>query len=139
MTAHQSELPPIGTNIRRYREELDISLNELAERSHVSKGYISALENGTSNRRPSGETLYALAEVLGVTMSELMGRRLLTDGTGDEVSPSLRDFADEAGLPQRDVQMLAAIEFRGEQPKSKERWQYIYNAIRTSSDLDKRK
>ena len=128
----------IGTNIRKYRDDLGISLNELAERSRVSKGYLSALENGTDNRRPSGETLYALAEALGVTMSDLMGRRLLTE-TAPDVPASLQQFAEEAGLPHRDVAMLAAIEFRGEKPKTKERWSYIYNAIRTSTDLDRKR
>lgn len=114
-----------------------MSLNQLAERSGVSKGYLSALENEEhGDRRPSGETLYAIAEALGVTMSDLMGRRLLTEGDAD-IPPSLKEFAEEAGLPQRDIAMLAAIEFRGERPKSKERWSYIYNAIRTSADLDR--
>jgi transcriptional regulator with XRE-family HTH domain len=126
----------IGTNIRKYRDDLGISLNELAERSHVSKGYLSALENGTDNRRPSGETLYAIAEALGVTMSDLMGRRLLTE-TAHDAPASLQQFAEEAGLPQRDIAMLATIEFRGEKPRTKERWSYIYNAIRTSTDLDR--
>lgn len=127
----------IGANIRAYREEVGMSLNQLAERSGISKGYLSALENEAhATRRPSGETLYAIAEALGVTMSDLMGRRLLTEGTA-EISSSLREFAEEAGLPQRDVAMLAAIEFRGERPKTKERWSYIYNAIRTSASLDR--
>jgi transcriptional regulator with XRE-family HTH domain len=127
----------IGVNIRAYREEVGMSLNQLAERSGISKGYLSALENEErGTRRPSGETLYAIAEALGVTMSDLMGRRLLTEGPA-EIPSSLEEFAEEAGLPQRDVAMLAAIEFRGESPKTKERWSYIYNAIRTSGDLDR--
>ena len=127
----------IGAHIRAYREEVGISLNQLAERSGISKGYLSALENeADSTRRPSGETLYAIAEALGVTMSDLMGRRLLTEGTA-EIPPSLKEFAEEAGLPQGDVAMLAAIEFRGQRPKTKERWSYIYNAIRMSASLDR--
>ena len=129
--------PSVGANIRAYRGEVGMSLNQLAERSGISKGYLSALENEEHGpRRPSGETLYAIAEALGVTMSDLMGRRLLTEGDA-KIPPSLKEFAEEAGLPQRDVAMLAAIEFRGEHPKTKERWSYIYNAIRTSGDLDR--
>jgi transcriptional regulator with XRE-family HTH domain len=127
----------IGVNIRAYREEVGMSLNQLAERSGISKGYLSALENEEhATRRPSGETLYSVAEALGVTMSDLMGRKLLTEGPG-EIPASLKEFAEEAGLPQRDVAMLAAIEFRGEPPRTRERWSYIYNAIRTSADLDR--
>jgi transcriptional regulator with XRE-family HTH domain len=129
----------IGANIRAYRDEVGMSLNQLAEKSGVSKGYISALENQEGDtRRPSGETLYAIAEALGVTMSDLMGRKLLTEGATD-IPDSLKAFAEEQDLPQRDVAMLATIEFRSEQPKTKERWSYIYNAIRTSADLDRSK
>lgn len=127
----------IGANIRAYREEVGLSLNQLAERSGISKGYLSALENeGNETRRPSGETLYAIAEALGVTISDLMGRSLLPPEAA-EIPASLMEFAEEAELPQSDVAMLAAIEFRGERPKTRERWSYIYNAIRTSADLDR--
>ena len=126
----------IGANIRAFREDIGMSLNQLAEKSGISKGYLSAIENEEEPRRPSGETLYAIAEALGVTMSDLMGRKLLTEGPAD-IPDSLREFAEEAGLPQRDIAMLASIEFRGERPKTRERWSYIYNAIRTSADLDR--
>lgn len=33
--------------------------------------------------------------------------------------------------------MLATIQFPGDRPQTKERWRYIYNAIRTSKDIDK--
>lgn len=32
--------------------------------------------------------------------------------------------------------MLASIQFRGEQPRTKERWRYIYTAITTSRAID---
>jgi transcriptional regulator with XRE-family HTH domain len=134
---HSAKQTIIGVKIRAYREEVGMSLNQLAERSGISKGYLSALENEEhATRRPSGETVYAIAEALGVTMSDLMGRKLLTEGLA-EIPASLTEFAEEAGLPQRDVVMLAGIEFRGERPTSKERWSYIYNAIRTSTELDR--
>jgi len=38
---------------------------------------------------------------------------------------------------QPDLQMLRTIRFRGEPPKTPERWRYIYNAIRTSESIDK--
>ena len=125
----------IGGRIRRYRLDRDMSLSQLAEDSAVSKGYLSALENDPHARRPSGETLYAIAKVLGVTMADLLGRKVL--GTPNtEVSDSLREFADEEGIPEADVKMLSAIKFRGEPPRTKERWRYIYTAIRTSEPLD---
>jgi hypothetical protein len=49
----------------------------------------------------------------------------------------LREFADEDGLPEADVLMLAAIRFSGQPPRTKERWRHIYTAIRTSAAMDK--
>ena len=135
--ADSAEVPnTVGSNIRRFRQEANLSLNQLADKAAVSKGYLSALENDSSPRRPSGEILYAIAEALGVTMSDLMGRRLLTT-QGSSVSDELRAFAEAEGLPETDIEMLASIQFRGERPKTQKRWAYIYEAIRMSSDYDK--
>jgi len=124
-----------GARIRRYRQDRNLSLSQLAEQAGVSKGYLSALENDPDTRRPSAETLYAIAKALGVTMSDLLGRKLLP-AASTEIPPSLREFAEEEGLPEADVQMLSAIQFRGGPPRTKERWRYIYTAIRTSEAID---
>lgn len=125
--------PSLGARLRRFREERGLSLSQLGEKAGVSKGYLSTLEK-VPDARPSAETLFAIAEALGVTMADLMGRKVQL-ASEREVSDSLRAFADEAELPEADVSMLAAIQFRGEQPQTKERWRYIYNAIRTSASL----
>lgn len=130
------EESPAGKNIRRFRSERGLSLSELARRANISKGYISNLEREDANARPSGETLYALAEALGVTMSDLLGRKLLV-AQGQQVPPGLRELAEAEDIPETDVAMLAGIKFRGEQPRSMERWRHIYEAIRTSGILDK--
>lgn len=124
----------IGDRIRRYRREAGLSLSQLAASAEVSKGYLWSLEN-EPDKRPSAETLYAVAEALGVTMSALLGRRLLVKRPTD-VPDSLRDFAQAKGLPESDVLMLAGIEFRGVRPQTRERWEHIYNAIRMSRTLD---
>lgn len=124
-----------GGRIRRYRLERSLSLSQLAERASVSKGYLSTLENNPEARRPSAETLYAIAKALGVTMSDLLGRKLLSAPSA-KIPDSLREFADQENLPEADVRMLSQIQFRGEPPRTKERWQYIYTAIRTSESMD---
>ena len=125
----------VGDRIRRYREQKGLKLTELATASNVSKGYLSNLEANPDHKQPSGKTLYAIAKALGVTMSDLLGEKLIVSPT-QKVSASLHEFAAEAQLPEADVQMLASIQFRGEQPKSKERWRHIYDAIRMSRQLD---
>ena len=125
----------IGDQIRRFREERGLNLSQLAAEAGVSKGYLWTLENDQDARRPSADTLYAIAKALGVTMSDLMGRKLLP-AAAPQVPDSLREFADEEKLPEADLSMLASIQFRGEQPRTKERWRYIYTAITTSRAID---
>lgn len=124
----------IGLNIRRFREEANLSLSELAERAGVSKGYLSALENedAETRRRPSGQSLYKIAEALGVTIADLLGEHTHLDEPVD-VPGSLREFAEQEGLPESDVMMLARIEFRGEQPKTVDAWGFLYRAIKYST------
>jgi transcriptional regulator with XRE-family HTH domain len=126
--------PRVGGQIRRRREEAGLSLSKLAELAEVSKSYLWSLENADRaeiKRRPSGQTLYRIAETLGVTMSDLLGRKLLI-GPPSHIPPELEEFAREAKLPQTDLEMLAAINFRGEQPRDKDSWAFVYRAIRSS-------
>lgn len=127
----------VGRRIRKYREQRGLTLSGLAERADISKSYLWSLENEDTHARPSGESLYAIAEALGVTMSDLLGRKLLTTRPTGSISKSLREFAEENDVPESDLHMLATIRFRGEVPKTKERWKYIYDAIRSSELFDR--
>jgi transcriptional regulator with XRE-family HTH domain len=135
-TVGRDDYQGIGARIRRFRDDAGLSLSALATKAGVSKGYLHRLEADSTDARPSGKTLYLLAEALGVTMSDLLGRKLLGPAQV-EVPDTLRQLADDEGLPEADVLMLASIEFRGEAPRTKERWRYIYNAIETSRGLDR--
>jgi transcriptional regulator with XRE-family HTH domain len=132
---HRPDTSRAGDQIRRFREERGLNLSQLASEASISKGYLWSLENDPDARRPSADTLYSIAKALGVTMSDLMGRKLLP-AEEMHVPEGLREFADEEGLPEADLQMLASIQFRGEQPRTKERWRYIYTAIATSRAID---
>lgn len=129
--------PPVavGGQIRRYRNERNLSLSELAALAKVSKAYLSELENGQASR-VSGEKLYAIATALGVNMSDLLGRKLIKAPT-DTIPEGLRAFAEKHHLPEADVQMLARIEFRGGQPQSEDRWAFIYSAIQSTEWMDR--
>jgi len=123
----------IGARIKKRREELGLSLSRLSELADVSKGYLWSLEKGETKARPSGETLYRIAGALGVTMSDLLGRQLLVDRpVGDELPPGLEEFAQSEGLPQTDIEMLAQVNFRGEQPQTAADWEFVYRAIQHS-------
>ena len=138
-TSSRDDFEGIGERIRRFRDDAGLSLTALGGKAGISKSYLHRLESGAVDApRPSGKTLYALAEALGVTMSDLLGRKLLVPNSA-EVPEALRAFAEEEDLPESDVRMLASIEFRGEQPRTVERWRYIYNAIEMSRGLDRQR
>lgn len=124
-----------GARIKRYRSELGLTLSQLAETAGVSKSYLSNLENRTEDKRPSANVLFKVAKALGVTMADLLGQEVnIADAV--TIDPSLEDFATVAHLSKADVRMLASIKFRGDPPKSVDRWRYIYQALRTSRELD---
>ncbi|MGG6270935.1 helix-turn-helix domain-containing protein [Leptolyngbya sp. AN03gr2] len=58
-----------GKAIRRRRRELDLSQEELAERSDMHRTYISDIERGIVN--PSLEVIEKLTDALDTTVSEL--------------------------------------------------------------------
>lgn len=132
MTEEENEL---GIRLRQYRLEAGLSLGQLGEKAGLSKGYLWNLENQAEEKRPSAKTLFAIANALGVTLADLLGRELIAT-VPPKIDPNLKKFAEEYNLPQADVEMLASVQWRGDAPRSMERWRYIYNAIRTSRSLD---
>jgi transcriptional regulator with XRE-family HTH domain len=133
--ARKADAKGFGERVKAFRQERGLSLSGLAAKATLSKSYISAIEGGEAPR-PSGQTLYAIAEALGVTMSDLLGRRLLIE-TPTQLPPSLVEFAGQHGLPEADVRMLASINFRGDQPQTPQRWAHIYSAIRQTEWMDR--
>jgi len=128
----------VGARIRRYREDRGLSLSQLAANANISKGYLWSLENEDTPGRPSANTLYAIAEALGVLMSDLFGRILTHEADDTDIPDSLRQFAEENDLPDADIRMLASVQFRGERPTTARGWEYIYNAIHHSKPMDDR-
>lgn len=60
----------MGYRIKEVREEKRMTQEELAEKSGVSRGTISALENG-SMRNTGSKTLLKIASALGVTVDRI--------------------------------------------------------------------
>ena len=60
----------IGAHLRTRRQQLGLSLRELAERLGVSASLISQIERGRAN--PSVSTLYALVAELDVSLDDLL-------------------------------------------------------------------
>ncbi len=123
----------LADRIKQRREEKNLSATELARQANISKGYLSEIENvkeGKNAPRPSGDVLYRLATVLGTTIADLLEREVRPASRA--IPPDLHTFAQEAGLPDEDVHMLAQIRFRGEQPRSVDDWRFLYESIKRS-------
>lgn len=58
----------IGRKIKQYRLKLDLTQEELAQRTELTKGYISQLENDLCS--PSIATLQDILNILGVSLQE---------------------------------------------------------------------
>jgi transcriptional regulator with XRE-family HTH domain len=119
----------LSDRIRRRREEKGLSAVELARAAALSKGYLSEIESGRASR-PSGAVLFRLATALGTTVADLLEKETVPPERA--VEPNLRKFAEDEGLPEEDVQMLAQIRFRGQQPTSPEDWRFLYESIKRS-------
>lgn len=68
MTLDQTR--PLPANLRRLRSAAGLTVVELARRTGVARATLTQIEAGTGN--PTLETLYALANVLRVPLSELI-------------------------------------------------------------------
>ena len=63
-----SEISNLGERIKSLRLENDLTQEELANRSELSKGFISQLENNLAS--PSISTLEDILEVLGSSLGK---------------------------------------------------------------------
>jgi transcriptional regulator with XRE-family HTH domain len=115
----------IGKRVLERRQVLDLSQEDLAKQSSVSRNYISLIERGLA---PNISTVIMsnLAMALGMTVHELMGQ---TDDARP-IPSALRQFSREANLHYDIVEKLAQLPRRGREPKTIEEWRALYEAIR---------
>jgi transcriptional regulator with XRE-family HTH domain len=133
-------LKRLGKNIRYLRQGKSWSLSDLAERSGVSKAYISDLENG-SGGRPNIQYLYRIATALDTTIDGLVNQSVRTTpkrgskttGSNEPLPPGLEEFAEKEGLEPEQMDMLAKLNFRGNRPKDADAWKLIYDTIKIAS------
>jgi len=80
----------LGERIKFYRENKKISLSELAKRAGVAKSTLFKIEENKTN--PTINTIWAIAEVLGVPFGELAGEGEIK---GDGVSVVLLEKSEK--------------------------------------------
>lgn len=126
----------LGRRIREERVKAGLSIQQLADLAGLTKAYIVRVEAETAN--PSMDVVARIADALDLTIADLVGGPVIRYiGDESEVSPSLRAFAEQANLSSSSVRMLASIRWReGEQPRTTERWQYVYRSLLMSREID---
>jgi transcriptional regulator with XRE-family HTH domain len=72
----------LGRAIRRKREELNLSLRDVADKTGVSASTLSRIENGTG--KPDADNIARLTDWLDVPMQRIMGAR---QQEGDDTQP----------------------------------------------------
>lgn len=121
------ELRELSKRISGARARLGWSLAEVSRRTGLSRAYINALELGRG-KRPGADALRRLEDVLGPLVQSHLANA--------PVPPALRNVARERHIPESEVQMLAGLKIRGLQPRSEERWRFIYDALVSSEAMD---
>ena len=66
-------LNSVGQIVKRKRESIGLSQNQLAKKAGISQASLNALESRTNN--PSVETVFLLASAFDCTVSELLGEQ----------------------------------------------------------------
>lgn len=128
------DLSKLGHKVRFYRQGQGWSITTLAEKSGVSKAYISDLENGVAGK-PNIQYVYAIAVTLGVTLDELLedakpAGKAKSRKQGEQLPPGLAELQQELDLSDAEVDSLAQIHFRGNRPKDAEGWRFLLEAIK---------
>ena len=125
----------IGERIRRLMASRGMTLGELHRQSGIAKGYLSDLINedagGDSRRKPSAETLYAIGNVLGASVADLLGKTRSTEDHGTW-PPGLAEYVSANGVAPEEARMLAGISVRGKTPTTAADWHFMHRVILAS-------
>lgn len=117
------------------RKLKSLTLPELAERSGVSKGYISQLENEII-ASPSIDSVKKIADAMDVTIADLLeipeARSMMM--VMEEIDKGLEEFLEERRrkgnpVPEDIVKALSQLKTRKKGHMSKEDWAYLCETI----------
>jgi transcriptional regulator with XRE-family HTH domain len=108
------------------------TLGELQRETGLSKGYLSQLVRG-EQPNPSLETLRALARAFDTTVADLIGEPVEAKAVV-QMPKSLETFLrrrarEGRAVSEEEVQILSAMELRGQHPKTDEDWAGLLWAI----------
>ena len=89
--AGRRQLEALGELIRKQRQQAELTLRELAERTNVSNPYLSQIERGL--HEPSVRVLKAIAGALNLSAEQLLVQAGVLDGSEHPIPkpPSVAD------------------------------------------------
>ena len=88
-----------GENLKTLRKQKGFSQEELATRLHVVRQTISKWEKNLSV--PDADTLIRLAEILEVSVSELLGAKIENENTASDVAEQLSRINEQLAIKNR--------------------------------------
>lgn len=130
----------LAQRLRDARKEAGLTLDQLAADAGVSKTYLWELEHDEEGqKKPSADVLLKIAEALKTTIADLLSLPAVqVNRKKIDVSRSLIEFRDwmaqiEQPLTEEEFKDLAAMRFRGGQPKSKDDWYDLYRTLKRTT------
>lgn len=124
-----------GERLRKFRNQRNLSLDELAAKTGLSKAYLWRLETNP-DINPSIDVAQKLASSLQVTIVALIAESS-AEAEGDaEISPTLKQAQKAFSIPEKDLPDLARIRFRGAQPMTAEDWGLLYLQLKKTVARD---
>lgn len=130
----------LADRIRDARKAAGLTLDQLAAAAGISKTYLWELESDKEGvKKPSAEVLLRIANALSTTLADLLELpSIRVDRSRIDLSPSLREFRDrmkKLGTPLTDAEVsdLAAMRFRGGQPRTADDWHDLYRVLKRSA------
>jgi transcriptional regulator with XRE-family HTH domain len=128
-----------GDRIREFRKDLGWTLDRLAEKTNLSKGFLSDVEG--NKRNASTENVLKIANAMGASLDYLLRAEQAKASRNREpvqIPSTLSIFAEEEGLSYTDTLTLlethsAVIARRSNEsikPPTVEDWRRLYKAIK---------
>ena len=97
----------LNENIKAIREQRGLSQEELAIRLHVVRQTVSKWEKGLSV--PDSDMLVKIAEVLEVSIGELLGQRMYDEKDKNEITEQLIRINEQFAIKNRRSKLILKI------------------------------
>lgn len=113
----------VGDRLKSIRKEKKLTLKEVSNITKISLAFLSDIER--CDAKPSLDTLTKLAEFYKMTLAELLAHT--EESRPEKIFPTnLLELQKEIGLSDEWMNTLSSVQYRGNQPNTKEEWYTLY-------------